>query len=68
MDIADIKACQLLWYSCQKIMLYLQRSQVLALHFVLRVMCAGSYDGEILVWNSNTETVLRKLHPHKEGT
>lgn len=29
-------------------------------------MCAGSYDGEIIVWNNSTEKALRKLQPHAE--
>lgn len=31
---------------------------------VLFGLCAGSYDGEIVVWNSSTEKALKKLRPH----
>ncbi|XP_041661999.1 WD repeat-containing protein 49-like [Cheilinus undulatus] len=33
-----------------------------------QTLVTGSYDGEITVWNSSTETALRKLHPHSEGS
>ncbi|XP_074536397.1 cilia- and flagella-associated protein 337-like isoform X2 [Halichoeres trimaculatus] len=32
------------------------------------VLVTGSSDGEVLVWNSNTETALRKLRPHKDDS
>lgn len=38
------------------------------LHFVSvpLLMCIGSYDGEIIVWNNSTEKALRKLQPNAE--
>lgn len=38
----------------------------LAFCFVSLVIRAGSYDGEIIVWNNSTEKALRKLRPHAE--
>ncbi|XP_072247742.1 cilia- and flagella-associated protein 337-like [Leuresthes tenuis] len=34
--------------------------------FVLPLMCAGSYDGEIIVWNSSTEKAVKKLQQHDD--
>ncbi|CAJ1065730.1 WD repeat-containing protein 49-like isoform X1 [Xyrichtys novacula] len=31
-------------------------------------LVTGSYDGEVIMWNSSTEMVLGKLHPHKEDS
>ncbi|XP_034557212.1 WD repeat-containing protein 49-like [Notolabrus celidotus] len=43
------------------------RSSVLCAAFQPpHALVTGSYDGEVIVWNSSTETALRKLHPHEE--
>ncbi|XP_045930731.1 WD repeat-containing protein 49-like isoform X2 [Micropterus dolomieu] len=43
------------------------RSDVLCAAFQPpQTLVTGSYDGEIMVWNSSTEKALRKLRPHAE--
>ncbi|XP_038550212.1 WD repeat-containing protein 49-like [Micropterus salmoides] len=43
------------------------RSDVLSAAFQPpQTLVTGSYDGEIMVWNSSTEKALRKLRPHAE--
>lgn len=34
---------------------------------MFHLMCAGSYDGEIVVWNNSTEKALKKLRPYKDS-
>lgn len=67
--------CQLTWTwkPCSlSSVLGIQKSNVGVYHqpfaicFVSFLMCAGSYDGEIIVWNNSTENALRILRPLAE--